>query len=225
MFRGLIIFIFTFISVICLSQSEIEFSFSIFSNGTIFSKTNNKVIIHEDTTIINKVRFYISNIKLFNNSEVVWIDEPKAYLIDFDSDNNFNLPITSKLAYDELQFDLGIDSLKNVSGALAGDLDPTNGMYWSWQSGYINFKLEGYKNNLEHRRNLFQLHLGGYLSPFNALTTCSFSINNKKRINIIFDLELFIESIDIKEQDNIMRPCKEGVEISSLISKAIYLND
>lgn len=24
-----------------------------------------------------------------------------------------------------------------------GDLDPLNGMYWAWNSGYINMKIEG----------------------------------------------------------------------------------
>jgi hypothetical protein len=44
---------------------------------------------------------------------------------------SFDLP--TYLKYDQIQFQLGIDSLTNVSGAMGGDLDPTKGMYWTWQ--------------------------------------------------------------------------------------------
>lgn len=46
--------------------------------------------------------------------------------------------------YTSLEFNLGVDSLHNHSGDQAGDLDPMYGMIWTWNTGYIFFKHEGY---------------------------------------------------------------------------------
>ena len=77
------------------------------------------------------------------------------------------LEIPEDTEFDAIQFNLGIDSLTNVSGALGGDLDPTKGMYWTWQNGYVNFKLQGTSDLCNNPKNEFEFHLGGYLKPFN----------------------------------------------------------
>ena len=46
--------------------------------------------------------------------------------------------------YTSIEFNLGVDSLHNHSGDQAGDLDPMYGMIWTWNTGYIFFKHEGY---------------------------------------------------------------------------------
>jgi len=51
--------------------------------------------------------------------------------------------------YTALEFNLGVDSLHNHSGDQAGDLDPMYGMIWTWNTGYIFFKHEGYFTSSE----------------------------------------------------------------------------
>jgi hypothetical protein len=43
----------------------------------------------------------------------------------------------------KITFSAGIDSLTSTAGIQKGVIDPINGMYWAWQSGYVNFKIEG----------------------------------------------------------------------------------
>jgi hypothetical protein len=45
--------------------------------------------------------------------------------------------------YTSVSFIIGVDSLRNCSGAQTGDLDPSKGMFWDWTSGYIMAWLEG----------------------------------------------------------------------------------
>ncbi|HRH64981.1 MAG TPA: hypothetical protein PLU53_01660 [Bacteroidia bacterium] len=45
--------------------------------------------------------------------------------------------------YTRMRFNLGIDTARNHTGAQEGDLDPINGMIWTWNTGYIFFKHEG----------------------------------------------------------------------------------
>jgi hypothetical protein len=51
-----------------------------------------------------------------------------------------NLEISN---YDDVSFTLGLDSSKNVSGDLENAYDPLLGMYWAWNTGYVNLKLAG----------------------------------------------------------------------------------
>ncbi|MFM7770243.1 MAG: MbnP family protein [Bacteroidota bacterium] len=45
--------------------------------------------------------------------------------------------------YTAVKFYLGVDSLHNHSGDQLGDLDPINGMIWTWNTGYVFYKHEG----------------------------------------------------------------------------------
>ncbi|MFM1792223.1 MAG: hypothetical protein RLZZ252_577 [Bacteroidota bacterium] len=60
-----------------------------------------------------------------------------------------------------------MDSLHNCSGIQEGALSPSNGMFWSWSTGYIFVRVEG-KSNQSPTGN-FLYHLGGYQGPFNAI--------------------------------------------------------
>lgn len=121
---------------------------------------------------------------------------------------------------------MGIDSLTNVSGALGGDLDPTKGMYWTWQSGYINFKLEGKSQYCNTRNNEFQFHLGGYLQPFYCLQSLKMKVNNSQEINIVLDVKKIIDAIDLKSLNHVMSPGKDAMTLSIIAANSftIYKN-
>ncbi len=93
---------------------------------------------------IDYLKYYISNI-VFINSDGSEFKANNYELIDEDKNESKyftveNVPFGN---YDSLRFYMGVDSAINTVGALQGDLDPVNGMFWDWQSGYINFKHEG----------------------------------------------------------------------------------
>src|SRR5690606_18580217 len=71
--------------------------------------------------------------------------------------------------YVEIQYTMGVDSEKNVSGAQVGALSLSNGMFWDWNSGYIMLKAEGYSPQAEN--NGFAFHLGGFSGADNIVTT------------------------------------------------------
>lgn len=133
-----------------------------------------------DSIQLTKLQFYLSDIQLeLSNGEII-SDPQKAHLIDIFEPSSLQLaiPIDPKNAsIKSLHFNLGIDSTTNVSGAQAGDLDPVNGMYWSWQSGYINLKMEGISPKCNTRKHTFQYHIGGYLHPNRALRKIELHVN------------------------------------------------
>lgn len=167
---------------------------------------------------IETLRFYISNLRLAMNDSVTWQERESYHLYDQSARNSFTLTVPANIRFNTLKFDLGIDSLTNVSGAMGGDLDPTKGMYWTWQSGYINFKLEGKSHQCQNPKKEFQYHLGGYQKPFDALQAVSLKTASKDVVMIRFDVKQFIEFADLAKEDHIMSPGANAVKLSFVAS-------
>lgn len=171
------------------------------------------------------MKFYLSKIILLNANQIVWQEDNSFYLIDLEeNDSNFLcLNVPEDIEFDAIQFNLGIDSLTNVSGALGGALDPTKGMYWTWQNGYVNFKLQGTSDLCNNPKNEFEFHLGGYLKPFSNLQTILLPVSNVNQFNIVFNLEQFVNGLDLENVNHIMSPNAAAVEHAQLAAKCFSI--
>lgn len=180
--------------------------------------------LNDSSIQIETLRFYISDISFLDNSETVYTPGQKYFLVDIDKPESQHIKFDTKkdLNFNAIRFHLGIDSLTNVSGALGGALDPTNGMYWTWQSGYINFKLEGKSDKCPARNHLFQFHLGGYQHPLNAYRTVELAVSPKKEITIQLAIDKLLEQVDVATTYEVMSPGEKAMEISTLISSLFH---
>jgi hypothetical protein len=209
-------FILFFICIAYKSTAQITIS-PVFDNKPITEDTW-FVSKKGDSIQFDNIRFYLTNIQFEMDDKTVIQDTVKAHLIDVFE------PTTLKIAFKNinfnkmktLRFNIGIDSLTNVSGALDGDLDPQKGMYWAWQSGYINMKIEGRSPQCKNRKNVFQYHIGGYLPPFYAMRRVEMPINaqNTEGVVLRIDFSKFFENISISTQNSIMMPCKEAMQLA-----------
>jgi hypothetical protein len=187
----------------------------------------NKKYISEskDTLEIETFRFYISNIKL-QFSGATTFSEPNSYhLIDIENPNSLRIPVAkiSDKTITKVIFSIGIDSLASVSGAMSGDLDPIKGMYWAWQSGFINIKIEGKSSSCKTRKNAFQFHIGGYMKPNYAIRTIELKpINSNLEINV--DVAELFKSIKLAENNSIMVPGSKAMELADKASKMFSIN-
>lgn len=195
-----------------------------FRNETL---ERNKKYISEtkDTLEIETFRFYISNIK-FHYSDATTFSESNSYhLIDIENPNSLQIPIakTSDKTITKVIFSIGVDSLASVSGAMSGDLDPTKGMYWAWQSGFINMKIEGKSSSCKTRKNAFQFHIGGYMKPNYAIRTIELKpINSNLEINV--DVAELFKSIKLAEINSIMVPGSKAMELVDKATKMFGIN-
>lgn len=177
-----------------------------------------------DSVEFSTFKFYISQLELFEGTKSVWKEEESFHLVDVFDVNTLALSIPINVHFTKIKFQLGIDSVTNVSGAMGGDLDPTKGMYWTWQSGYINVKLEGKSNLCKNRHNEFQYHLGGYLFPFNSIRTIYIPVEQNNNIKININLEKFFDRLSISQYNHIMSPSKEAVYLSAKISESFSVS-
>jgi len=171
-----LIITFLFLGLQGQAQDSLRIQFQLY-NGNEPTEWGKKYIsLKADTFNIHTCKVYLSKFALtYQNKETAVL--PNSYfLIDFSDPNTtkISLPIFPKKSIKAISFTIGIDSASNTSGAQSGALDPTLGMYWSWQSGYINWKIEGTSPSTKTRKNSFQFHIGGYLPPNLAARTVAF---------------------------------------------------
>lgn len=135
---------------------------------------------------VSMLRYFVSNIVLtnVNGSKYIVPQDSSYFLIDESKPSTLKTSIKiPEGEYSKLEFVLGVDSLRNTKdlSQRTGVLDPTgeaSGMYWSWNSGYIFFKMEGNSPSSKLTNNVFQYHIGlfgGYSTP---------TLNNLKNISI-----------------------------------------
>ena len=176
----------------------------------------------EDSEIsFSMLKFYIGKIQLFEKEKTVTEIYNTFHLIDFSDSLPRNVVIETpeNLEFDKIQFQLGVDSLTHEAGVMGGDLDPINGMYWAWNTGYINFKLEGKSPLCKNRDGSFQYHLGGYLPPFQTVQVIELPVYKKDNLTIELNLDNFLSQIDLKSEHTFMSPGAKAKELSEKASK------
>lgn len=175
---------------------------------------------------ISELKFYLSSFKLFNNEVLVFSDSIPAYLFDMESRTTVQLKVPETVAYNEIQFQLGIDSALTVSGNVAEDLNPQKGMYWAWQSGYINFRVEGQITHQDKQKENFDFHLGGYKYPFNSAQFIKIKMNtlNQRDVKLTIDIAEVLSYFNLNQLKHLMSPGDKAVEFSKVISKKFILS-
>ncbi len=192
---------FLFLLSVGISVILISTSFSLnkkcqpIQNGTLkivfINTANGKAITLRDSVYsnyfgeqyrINKLKYYISNIILSGKQIVKKPDS--YYLVNAASENNIIELSISPGNYNNLSFLLGVDSLRNCSGAQTGALDPMNDMFWTWNSGYVMFKLEGNSPASSADLQRIEHHVGGYKGENNVAKKIDFNFSNDKPLEI-----------------------------------------
>lgn len=174
-------------------------------------------------------------------SETISFDELKMYLSDFrfegalrksvfvgphliDLSDPASLNIFSDFPiedYSRMTFQFGLDSTYHVSETVSGDLDPLKGMYWAWNSGYIQFKCTGNSSVIPQSDKQFEFHLGGYRKPLDTMVPISLDITGK---TLVLDLKPFFEnSVNFDEIQRIMIPGKLSKSYCQSIASHFYL--
>ena len=170
---------------------------------------------------ITTCRFFVSNFTFYSNNKLV-SEQKGAFLIDLENPESLQLSFPISVV-DSVRFNLGIDSSTNVAGILDGDLDPIKGMYWTWNSGYINSKVEGTFTKTNGVKIPFEYHLGGYLPPYPTLQTLTFSCEKSEKI-VKLDLSEFISSLEIEKCNNVMIPGPKAAELSNFLATCFKID-
>jgi hypothetical protein len=120
--------------------------------------------------------------------------------------------------YQSLRIHFGLDSSYHVSESVDGPLNPMNGMYWAWNSGYIQFKCTGTSSLIPLLDKTFEFHLGGYREPFETVESIQLPILGNK---LILDIKPFFEqTVDLPLIQRVMIPGKMAQSYCQELSKS-----
>jgi hypothetical protein len=161
---------------------------------------------------------------LLNNDKVIYKNSGGVYLLNAEDSLSLQFDVPQNLQFNRIQYGIGIDSVTNTSGALDGALDPLMGMYWTWQSGYINFKMEGFIGDISKEENKFEYHLGGYSDKNNAYQLVDLSIQSlSENLQFQMPIDLIFKSIFSEKKYNIMSTSTSAVLLSKKIAQSILV--
>ena len=132
-----------------------------------------------DSLTYSMFRYYISNIQLQNENGTIWSEEESYHLVDLADPSSLSIELSNvpNGDYTMLYYTFGVDSTRNVSGVQEGALDPANGMFWNWNSGYIMVKAEGTSPSAADGN--FMFHLGGFSGDNNIVTERSHPLSTE----------------------------------------------
>ncbi len=140
------------------SNLQINFTYG-FGNETLVFNDKKYVNSSKDTFNIEDLKHYFSNFAL-QRADSTWIYFQNINLVDVKNNRNLtlNFPNVPAGNYRAISFDLGLDKTHNSSMGFEGDLDPAWGMYWTWSTGYVFFRMMGRKPSTQEG---YSLDLGG----------------------------------------------------------------
>ena len=168
---------------------------------------------------VKELKFYLSDFLFYNEQGEVLYHSDTLIFYNLEEGSGRLLLSAALEGVNKIEFLLGLDSVKNVSGALEGPYDPLLGMYWAWNTGYINFKLKGTANWIPNPKNDFEFHIGGYRAPYGASQKCTLWV---KGSTFYLDLDAFLQSWNLKELNHLMVPGEKAFFFSQELVKHFH---
>lgn len=136
-----------------------------------------------DDFTVSVFKYYISNIVLNGDGNDNYVEPESYHLIEHGGTMTIALANVPAGKYKSITYMIGVDSLRNVSGAQTGALSQGNGMFWDWITGYIMAKMEGTSPQSKADNNKLFFHLGGFSGPNNVLKTVALTFPTTITVN------------------------------------------
>lgn len=158
---------------------------------------------------IKKLKYYISNIQFMkSDGSVTTLQQDSSYFLVDESNSAsmiLSLPQVEIGKYLAIRLMIGVDSAKSMAPLeeRRGVLDMSGlgqDMYWTWNQGYIFFKMEGIYTDFSAKNDDYTYHIGGFGNNGSSLnnikvitiplgsTECEVSEDKKLTINLIADI-------------------------------------
>lgn len=151
---------------------------------------------------IRSFKYYISHIAVGDSAQGFIPVSDSTYLISLaDSESQIIALPKPAQPVTYIRFTIGVDSSRNTSGVQTGTLDPAQGMFWTWNSGYVAAKLEAQSPVSHAPAHYATYHVGGYKSGENVSRTVTLALHDTgtSELYIAADaLHFFYGSSDIR---------------------------
>lgn len=112
-----------------------------------------------DTVKVTQLLYYVSNVILTTHNGTK-VNLGNYNLVSYLSGQPSTITLNNIPSgrYTNISYTIGVDSLANSTGVHTGDLDPSNGMYWTWSTGYVFFRIKG---RFSEQNTAYSFDIGG----------------------------------------------------------------
>ena len=209
-----LLFLWSLISVVARGQSVVTIHHQVTLGDA-------KVVLGEWQKSDSNVSIRIDNLRWYVSLPPAGKKGSKAWLLDLaDSsslDQQMSRPVNNKIS---LLF--GVDSAIQVGGVGTGALDPLRGMYWTWQTGYVQWKMEG-AIRVDGVESPLELHLGGFDGATKAQAMLSDYLVYPTTNSVIaqWDLSPFIAQILDQKKYGVMSPSPIARDYCRIIANGV----
>jgi len=189
----------------CLYNGSINIDFRLVNGNQAISKYD--TIHSQDYSFrLEKIKFYLSNIKLKSSDKIKFLSE--AYLYDIDNTNSKSLVFElEEGTFDSLYFDLGLNSEQNSTTPANYDVNHPLGLnqntFWAMEpSSYIFVMIEGKIDTLlgdDYYPLSYHLAHSDLLRNVALEKPVNISHENPSTIIIDVDLSKIFDSVDFSE--------------------------
>ena len=179
---------------------------------TIRHVFNGNSFLHQTVVIDDSLSFRCTMLKYYLRERDG--DEAEFYLISSDT--------TLRILSNGSPFYTGVEAQRQEQGIGKGMLDPRHDMYWTWNTGYIQMKLEGelFRNGKPSEKLIW--HLGGFAAGMN--TTWPITLNKNSSTTLICDLSAFIQKY-ASSAPQIMSPTPMVSEMTNDWTHSFYWDE
>jgi hypothetical protein len=163
---------------------------------------------------IDKLRWYVSLPPAGKKGSKAWLLD----LADSASlDQQMSRPVNNRIS---LLF--GIDSTIQVGGVGTGALDPLRGMYWTWQTGYVQWKMEG-AIRVDGVESPLELHLGGFDGATKSQSILSDYLIYPTTNSVIaqWDISPFLAEVVRRKKFGVMSPSPIARDYCRIIANGV----
>ncbi|MGC4079320.1 MAG: hypothetical protein QM702_20225 [Rubrivivax sp.] len=174
---------------------KVSFHNKVDSQDLVLNRTEPYAAPDGDEYSVRTFNYYISNVVFVDASGNRFAENESYHLIRAEEPSSLSFSISQMPSgnYVAMEFLIGVDSARNVSGAQTGDLSPDYGMFWTWKTGYIMAKMEG---TLQSNGFPLIYHIAGFSKPYYGIrkVTLPLSTNaivaNNKETNVQLNANL-----------------------------------
>jgi hypothetical protein len=180
-----------------------------------------KVVLGEWQKSDSNVSVRIDKLRWYLSLPTAGKKGSKAWLLDLaDSvclDQQMSRPVNNKIS---LLF--GIDSALQVGGVGTGALDPLRGMYWTWQTGYVQWKMEG-AIRVDGVESPLELHLGGFDGATKSQSMLSDYLIYPTTNSVIaqWDISPFLAEVVRRKKFGVMSPSPIARDYCRIIASSV----
>lgn len=171
---------------------------------------------------VDLLKYYVSNFTFVRVDDSL-VSFQKYLLVDASDSATWHITLDSipNGIFKAIRFYIGVDSAHNHTLAQDGALDPSKGMIWDWNTGYIFYKHEGFYKDASGTSRPLTLHLG----TDNALTTVEIPLHGIQLDGGNANMHLLFNLNDAYRNPTKMDFNTDGFHMSTDVNDVFWIND